>query len=532
MGRKYINSLLGIMLLLLASCIKNDIDYPVIKLQILDIAVEGQLGNAVINTETNTITLNLDESVNLKRVKVTKLEMTDHAKTDLAVHTVLDLTKPEKVTLSLYQDYEWTIVAQQPIERRFVVEDQIGAAVFDVKNRIAVAFVSTSTSLRTIQIEDLKLGPTGCTMTPSDYSTLHNFMSAQTITVKYHDVTEVWTLRVSPTTDEVVTVSADGWTNVAWLSGQGKKGAVFGFEICEASSEVWSAVNESYITVNGGTFTARVPHLKASTVYNCRAVSNGKYGATLTFTTGEPAKLPGGSFDDWHQVGKVWNPWAVGAQQVWDTGNKGATTLGDSNSVPTNSETWNGQGNAAKLFSKYVNFLGIGKFAAGNLYIGQYLATEGTNGRLQFGVPFSARPTRLKGHYKYTTAPINNLPNEKTAPLDYKRFVDYKNEPDTCAIYIALGDWSSPVEIYTKYDERKLFDKNDSHVIAYAEFNSGTTVTEYKELMLELNYRATNRIPTYLLVVCSASKYGDFFTGGEGATLWVDDFTLEYDYND
>lgn len=67
-------------MLLIASCIENDIDYPVVKLQFLDIAVEGQSGNAIINTETNTITLNLDETVNLKKVKVTKLELTEELK--------------------------------------------------------------------------------------------------------------------------------------------------------------------------------------------------------------------------------------------------------------------------------------------------------------------------------------------------------------------------------------------------------------------------------------------------------------------
>ena len=235
--------------------------------------------------------------------------------------------------------------------------------------------------------------------------------------------------------------------------------------------------------------------------------------------------------DNWHQVDKVWNPWAENGEQIWDTGNKGATKMGDSNSVPT-SETWNGKGQAAKLSSKFVGLVGIGKFAAGNLYVGKYLETVGTNGKLEFGKPFTARPTKLKAYYKYTTAPIDNLPSEKNAPLDYKRFVSYKGKPDTCAIYIALGDWDSPVGVYTKYSERKLFDKNDSHVIAYAEFNTGKTVSEYQKIELELEYRAVNREPKYLLVVCSASKYGDYFTGGEGATLWVDDFSLEYDYDD
>lgn len=531
MKRIYKNSLLGMLLLLLASCIENDIDYPVIRLQIVDIAVDGQIGSAVINTETNTITLNLNETTDMKKVKVTQLELTQGAKSDLAVNTVLDLTKPKKVTLSLYQDYEWTIIGQQSIERRFVVEDQIGNATIDVENKIAVAYVISSTSLRAINVEDVKLGPEGCTMIPSDFSTIHNFMNAQKVTVKYHDVTEEWMLCVSPSSNEVVTASADGWTNVAWLYGQGKKGSDFGFEISEVPSGEWKSVDKSYITVDGGTFMARVPHLKASTTYNCRAVSGDKYGDIMTFTTGQAVELPGGSFDDWHQDDKIWNPWADNGEQIWDTGNQGATTMGDSNSMPTN-ETWNNQGKAAKLLSKFVGLGSIGKFAAGNLYMGKYLQTVGTNGRLEFGKPFTARPTRMKIHYRYATAPINNLPNEKNAPADYKRFSSYEGVPDTCAIYIALGDWSSPIEVYTKYSERKLFDKNDPNVIAYAEFYSGKTVADYQTLNLELDYRSTSRVPKYMLIVCSASKYGDYFVGGEGSTLWVDDFSLEYDYDD
>ena len=75
-----------------------------------------------------------------------------------------------------------------------------------------------------------------------------------------------------------------------------------------------------------------------------------------------------------------------------------------------------------------------------------------------------------------------------------------------------------------------MFDKNDPNIIAYAEFNSGETTTEYTLLDLELEYRATNRVPTYMIIVYSASKFGDFFTGGEGATMFIDEFSLEYDY--
>lgn len=35
----------------------------------------------------------------------------------------------------------------------------------------------------------------------------------------------------------------------------------------------------------------------------------------------------------------------------------------------------------------------------------------------------------------------------------------------------------------------------------------------------------------YIVIVASASKYGDYFTGGDGSTLWLDELSIEYDYN-
>ena len=134
----------------------------------------------------------------------------------------------------------------------------------------------------------------------------------------------------------------------------------------------------------------------------------------------------------------------------------------------------------------------------------------------------------MKGHYKYVPQNVTILPTNSD---DKKAFEFLKNKPDTCSIYIALGDWDSPVRICTTPSKRQLFDKNDEHIIAYAELNSGKAMTEYEPFELKLDYRVTNRVPKYIVVVCSASKYGDYFAGGDGSTLWVDDFSLEYDYD-
>ena len=155
------------------------------------------------------------------------------------------------------------------------------------------------------------------------------------------------------------------------------------------------------------------------------------------------------------------------------------------------------------------------------MFVGEYRATDGTNGILGFGREFTARPTKLKGHFKYTTANIAYTDNAHA---------DLMGKPDTCIVWIALGDWSEPVELRPNPKNSKNFDKNDPNIIAYGEMNCGETVSGYREFEIELDYRSTSRVPKYILLVCSASKYGDYFTGGPGATMWVDDFILEYDY--
>ena len=141
----------------------------------------------------------------------------------------------------------------------------------------------------------------------------------------------------------------------------------------------------------GGSFSARIPHLKASTAYVCRAYSGTSISTEKTFTTTAAIELPNASFDYWSMDGKVANPWEENSTPFWDTGNIGVTTASQSNSTPTD-DTAAGSGKAARLESKNV----IVKFAAGNLFTGKFIKVDGTNGILNFGQPFTGRPTKLK----------------------------------------------------------------------------------------------------------------------------------------
>ena len=293
-----------------SSCVKNDLPYPVVRLSITGFEVNGQIGSAVINNEERTVTVDLLDSVDLKKVIVTRFDYSEEANTDLKVNTTIDLSSPKEVVLSLYQDYRWKIIANQTVERVFSVKNQVGGAVIDEKARQAIVYVNKNTMLNKITVKDLKLGPISSTVSP-DFITLKDFTQEQKVNVTFKGKTEEWSLYAFITDKVVFTNSADGWTNVAWLYGEGQEDVVNGFEIREASSEEWTRVDQDIVVQNGVNFYVCVPHLKADTEYVCRALVDGTEdrGEEITFRTTAAIPLTGGTFDNWNQSGKVWNPW-------------------------------------------------------------------------------------------------------------------------------------------------------------------------------------------------------------------------------
>lgn len=509
-------------LILFTGCIKNDIPYPHIEAEFLSIEAEGETSPAVIDMETRTVTLNLAEDVNLSDVKIKSYSITEDATISPSIEEGINLTKPLEVVLSLYQDYTWTIKANQPIDRYFIIEGQIGASAIDVTDKRVMAYVSKEYGVRNVYVKSIKLGPAEVsTMEPDLNGSTVDFSSPVKIRVKYFNIIEEWTIYVNVADASVTTKSADAWTNVVWAYGSAQEGRNNGFEYKKESDAQWIKVPGDWVTHNGGNFSARIIHLDPNTKYVVRAYSDTDYGEEITVSTAGYIELPNASFDNWWLNGRVWNPWAEGGTPFWDTGNKGATTLGPSNSVPSD-ETWNGgPGKSAELQTKFVGIGTIGKLAAGNLFTGEFVRVDGMNGILNFGRLFDGRPTKLKGYFKYRPVPIDYCSSE---------WSNLKSKPDTAVIYMALTDWDEPFEIRTNPKNRQLFDKNDPHVIAYGEVKYGYSVENFTPFEIELDYRATNRIPKYILIVCTASKYGDYFTGGAGSILFVDNFSLEWDY--
>lgn len=540
----------------LASCvIEDDIPYPVVDGAILSMEVEGQRAGedgqsveATINNTDRTVTLFVNDSVDISNLKIKRLKITDGAvlvgdstacvdiknfpttgfasldSISSTANTRVDFTSPVSFTVSTYQDYKWKVSVKQIINREIDVTNQVGNAVIDAYNRNVIIYVSPEQSLRDLQVNKMNLGGEYGTVEPDPTASTEKDYSSGSrqffVGNAWEDVMQKWTVYVYHKSGES-SASSEVFAMVtkASLSGKIQSGKTPVIEYKKQGDAAWNTLATSAIKVSGTSFTATVTGLKAKTTYQYRVSIDGTAGEEKSFTTAEEIPLTNASFDNWSQNdknNKLWQPWGDGESSFWDTGNQGATTVGESNSTPV-TDTSNGSGKAASLESKYI----VIKFAAGNIFTGTYKKTDGTNGVLDFGRPFTSFPSKLRVHYKYNCVTIDKVGDDAMASL--------KGRPDSCQIYIALTDWDAPLEIRTRPSERQLFDPNDSHVIAYGELTKGESVTSYTQEDIVLNYRYTNRTPKYIVIVASSSKYGDYFTGGVGSKLWLDECELIYD---
>lgn len=508
---------------LFIGCISNDIPYPRIQANFVTFEVENSLQATSIDSIARTVTVFLNESADPMNVKVTDFVLSPEGVEwpDSAAYAGgVDLTSEIKTRLTLYQDYEWTISAVQTIERYFTIDNQIGASTIDVPGRRVVAYVPRGTNLNAIEVASVKLAGSEAKYSPDIEGKTVDFSRPVDVTVTEHGRKTVWTIYIQESETSVSMDRVDAWTSVAWLYGNAQAGKSNGFQYREEGSDVWTDVPDDWVTHNGGAFTARLIHLQPNTSYSARAISDDEFSAPVDFTTESTYDIPNGSMDEWWLDGKIWCPWPENGQPFWGSGNKGATTLGTSNTFPT-TETSSGNGQAAQLETRFVGIGIIGKLAAGNLFAGTYVRTDGTDGVLDFGRPFTLHPTALTGYLKYKTAPISSTTSG---------FESLKNQPDTCVVWCALIDSDQPFQIRTKASDRHLFNPDADDVVAYGIIQYGYNIDNYQPFRVELKYRDTSRRPKYILIVASASKYGDYYTGGNGAVMCVDNFTLDWDY--
>ena len=558
MIQQYLTRILGILALtagILTSCaIENDIPYPIIEASIESMTVEGQRGAdqntftaATINKSARTVTLYVNDGVDISRLQILSLKTTtgaelvvddpnvceDYSKfptsgfasldsIPLSSNTRMNFSQPVTFTLRTYQDYQWKVTVNQIIQRDIDVEN-MRSYVIDADTRTVIIYVDPTTDLTNLTVKKLNLGGEYGRVTPDptlqkDYSKPSTF----NVSCSWEEYSYEWTVYVYPDSNESGSGSAEAFamTTRATVTGNVQSGKTPTVEYRKESETSWSTVPPANVSTSGNTFSATLTGLSASTTYKYRISVDGSAGSEQTFTTAAATPLENGAMEEWSQDGKQWNPWAAGNNAFWGTGNPGAAAFIGNLTTPTDESV---KGQAALLETKNA----IIKLGAGNIFTGDF-ALDGLNGLLHFGRPFTSFPTALRLYYKYTPAIISIVGSsiEETLPSSLKNMV---GQSDLFHIYIALSDKSEPYEIRNNPDKRQLFDPNDANIIAYGEYTSSEPVTSYKELEIPLEYRATNRTPKYIIIVASSSKYGDYYLGGVGSKLWLDEMELVYE---
>ena len=534
--------------LLPAGCIVNDLPYPIVECRIERIEAEGLAGEPVIDLVERRVTLPLLETTDIQSVVISDAVLTGGAEATPAIVGTHDMRSLLHTTLTLYQSYDWEIAAEQTIERSFAVEGQVGATEWNLSDRTAHAYVGFE-DLSDVRIKSLKLGPAGITsmscvdvdefsetsdFNDEKFSRLRDFNESpyRQVFVTCHNRTETWVLYVSRTDAKVAFSHIDGWVRTAWFYAEGLSGADLGFRYRRAGDEEWMTVPSERLKIDGGSFSAQVRGLEPECEYEAVAYSDDDESAVMTFTTQPELPLPNGGFEDWHQSGNIIYPYLSDGIPFWDTGNTGSTTLGADYNITTGVTDDIRPGTsgrtAAQLVSRYV----VLKFAAGNIFVGKYASTVGTNGKINFGQPFTSRPVALRGWVKFTNGPVDRIGKQ---PSD--RTLTANVDVDEGMIYMALGTWSadkyggsaeSPVQVYSA-DEKTFFNKNAPEIVAYGERVFTEPTNGWIQFEIPLDYRATDIVPTHLILVCSASRWGDYFTGSTQNRMWLDDFELVWE---
>ena len=330
-------------------------------------------------------------------------------------------------------------------------------------------------------------------------------------------------------------------------------GAAIQFAYSANGGSTWEYADG--VNYGEGVWKADLTGLTPATEYTYALVINGEHiGNTFTFTTEAAPALPNSSFEYVSKVSgkdyyKFYDPncgVADGSYMFWGSGNgegsEGVNGSANMGIVITTIDTGNKiDGNQSVLCQ---NNSIVGMLTAGNLFTGQFAGLVGTSGgKVNFGRPWTSRPTALKIWAKYTTGQINILKNENLGvsksdydraqikfaigTWDYKKYGGTKDSP----VHVNTTDASTFVDFYT--DESTIANGdliiyNDGYMINNGEKVSATT-SEWIEYIIPLDYRQLATYPTHIVISCATSQFGDYFTGYDGGKLWIDAAELIYE---
>lgn len=330
-------------------------------------------------------------------------------------------------------------------------------------------------------------------------------------------------------------------------------GASIQFAYSSDEGSTWTYVDGN--NYDEGVWKADLTGLLPSTTYTYALVINGEHtGNTLNFTTEAAPNLPNASFEyvslvsgsDYYKFYDSNCGVEEGSYMFWGSGNgEGSEGVGGSANmgiVITTIDTSNKIDGNQSVLCRNNSILGM--LTAGNLFTGQFAGLVGTSGGMvNFGRPWTSRPTAMRIWCKYNTGLINVLKNSNLGVS--------KSDYDRAQIKVAIGNWdykkyggtkNSPVHVNTT-DESTFVDfftdestiangdliiYNDGYMLNNGEKVTATT-SEWIEYIIPLDYHQLTAYPTHIVISCATSQFGDYFTGYDGGKLWIDAVELIYE---
>lgn len=248
-----------------------------------------------------------------------------------------------------------------------------------------------------------------------------------------------------------------------------------------------------------------------------------KAGKMTTAVT-DDGQLYNMDFDHWTKDGSdylCYDSLATSDQKkVWGSANSSTASFGKPTCTPDSAFlAVEGEGkNAVKLKTQLINALVVKKLAAGSIFTGSMGSTNYTKltATLNWGIPFTLRPKALEGYacYKPKTINVANKPYE-----------DKKGTLDNGHVFVLLTDWDKQFTVDPADD--KFVDPEDKDVIGYGKVTFDHSMDGYEKFTITIDYR-DERTPKFVVIVASSSALGDYFTGGEGSTLYLDEFKFLY----
>ena len=269
-----------------------------------------------------------------------------------------------------------------------------------------------------------------------------------------------------------------------------------------------------------GNYVAQMDNFAPATNYSYKLVVDSvDAGKSLAIATAEGAQLPNGDMERWHTASWVL-PYGQGDTPFWLTGNEGGNMVG---ATLTQSSTDVRPGStgtySAYLKSQFASLMGIGKFAAGNLFTGTFML-NGMDGIVTFGRDFTytAKPKSISFWMKNNEGAIDQG--------------SHASGTDIYTVMVIITDGTT-YSVNTK-DESSFLKVAElgttPGVIGYGYITGTDSRADWTEETINIIYREdmANQKPKKIVVSFTPSGYGDYFCGSTSSWMYVDDIVLNY----